>query len=321
MRKTINKERIEGRLYDISQLALKTVQNTDSKHFGEDFIGGSIDVATDEDCLNIVTVHFTFVQATYSSGKPNNTFGVLKNLIENGKTVLADGKDNASLVRIDASLGLNDFYTSRNGEETLVSAKRNMGSFVNSVTKLAEEDARNTFECDMLINCTKYVEANEERNISEDYLVVKGAVFDFRGSLLPVEFVVHNKGGIKYFESLDASDKNPVFTKVWGKINSETIVDRREEESAFGEPSVKEFNRTVREWVITGTSRPDAVYEIGDSENGITEEEIKKAKADREVYLAGVKKRSDEYQASKNSGNAGGFTTAAAPAAQGGFNF
>lgn len=320
MRKTVNKERIEGRLYDISQLALKTVQNTDSKHFGEDFIGGSIDVATDEDCLNIVTVHFTFVQATYSSGKPNNTFGVLKNLIENGKTVLADGKDNASLVRIDASLGLNDFYTSRDGKETLVSAKRNMGSFVNSVTRLAEEDARNTFECDMLINGTRYVDANPERNISEDYLVVKGAVFDFRGSLLPVEFVVHNKGGISYFESLDASSQNPVFTKVWGEINSETIVDRREEESAFGEPAVKEFNRTVREWVITGTSRPDAVYEIGNSENGITAEEIKKAMADREVYLAGAKKRSDEYQASKNSGNAS-TSKAAAPAAQGGFTF
>lgn len=321
MRKTVNKERIEGRLYDISQLALKTVQNTDSKHFGEDFIGGSIDIATDEDCLNIVTVHFTFVQATYSSGKPNNTFGVLKNLIESGKTVLTDGKENASLVRIDASLGLNDFYTSRNGEETLVSAKRNMGSFVNSVTRLADEDARNTFECDMVINGTKYVEANPERNISEDYLVVKGAVFDFRGALLPVEFIVHNKGGINYFESLDASPQNPVFTKVWGKINSETIVDRREEESAFGEPAVKEFSRTVREWVITGTSRPDAVYEIGDSENGITAEEIKKAKADRDVYLAGVKKRSDEYQASRNSGNTGSSTIATAPAAQGGFTF
>ena len=153
-------------------------------------------------------------------------------------------------------------------------------------------------------------------------LIVKGAVFDFRNAILPVELVVHNKGGIKYFESLDASPKNLVFTKVWGKINSETIVDRREEESAFGEPAVKEFSRSVREWVITGTSKPDAVYEIGDEQNGITEEEIKKAMADREVYLAGVKKRADEYQASRNRGNAGtSNVVAAAPAAQGGFAF
>lgn len=320
MRKAINKERIEGRLYDISQLALKTVQSSESEHFGEEFIGGSMDIATDDDCLNIVTVRFTFVQATYKSGKVNNTFGVLKNLIENGKTVLADGKEEASMVRVDAALALNDFYTQRNGEEVLVSAKSNNGSFVNIVSKFADEDARNTFECDMLINGTKYVEADEERNIKEDYLVVKGAVFDFRNSILPVEFVVRNKGGIKYFESLDASPQNLVFTKVWGKINSETIVDRREEESAFGEPAVKEYSRTIREWVITGTSKPDAVYEIGDEQNGITAEEIKKAMADREVYLAGVKKRADEYQASKNSGNAG-TSNAAAPAAQGGFTF
>lgn len=320
MRKTLNRERVEGRLYDVSQLALKQVQNSDSPNFGQDFIGGSIDIATDDECLNIVTVYFTFVQPTYKSGKTNNTYGVLKNLIDNGKTVLADGADEATFVRIDAALALNDFYTQRNGEEVLVSAKRNNGSFANIITKLGDADTRSTFECDMLINGTQYVEANEERNIAQDYLIVKGAVFDFRGSILPVEFVVKNQGGIKYFESLDASPKNLVFTKVWGQINSETIVDRREEESAFGEPAVKEYTRTVREWVITGTSKPDAVYEVGDSEAGITEEEIKKALADREVYLADVKKRADEYQASKNNGNAS-TTNAAAPAAQGGFNF
>lgn len=320
MKKTVNKEKIEGRLYDISQLALKTVQNKESKHFGEEFIGGSIDIATDDDCLNIITVHFTFVQATYSSGKTNNTFGVLKSLIENGKTVLTDGKDEASLVKVDASLGLNDFYTNRNGQETLVSAKRNMGSFVNTISKLGDEDSRNTFECDMLINGIKYIEADEEKNIKEDYIIVKGAVFDFRNSILPVEFVVRNRGGIKYFESLDASPQNLVFTKIWGKINSETIVQRIEEESAFGEPAVKEYKKSNREWVITGTSKPDAVYEIGDEKNGITVEEVKKAMADREVYLAGVKKRADEYQTSKNSGNAS-TSKAAAPAAQGGFTF
>lgn len=319
MKKPINREKISGRLYDISQLAIKTVQNSESENFGKEFIGGSIDIATDDDCLNIVTVHFTYVPPTYKSGKVNNTYGVLKNLIENGKTVLTDGADEATLVQVDASLSLNDFYALRNGEEVLVSAKRNNGSFANIVNKLGDADTRSTFECDVLINGTQYVEADEERHIAQDYLIVKGAVFDFRGAILPVEFVVKNQGGIKYFESLDASPKKLTFTKVWGQINSETIVDRREEESAFGEPAVKEYTRTVREWVITGTSKPDATYEIGDEKAGITEDEIKKALADREVYLADVKKKADEYRASQNSKTA--TTNAAAPAAQGGFNF
>ena len=135
---------------------------------------------------------------------------------------------------------------------------------------------------------------------------------------MPIDFVVKNKGGINYFESLDASPKNMVFTKVWGQINSATIVDRRETESAFGEPAVKEYTRTVKEWIITGTSKQELVYEIGDAERGITEEEIKSALADREVYLAEVKKRAEEYQSSKNN--------VAAPAAtetitEGSFNF
>lgn len=315
MRKTINKVRVEGRLYDISKLALKKVENKESAHYGEDFIGGSIDVATDEEGLNVVTVNFTFVQPTYKSGKTNATYGVLKGLIETGKTVIKDGADNATLIRVDASLGLNDFYTDRNGEQTLVSAKTVNGSFVNIINKLNDESARSTFECDMLINGTTLVEANEERHIEKDYLIVKGAIFDFRNAIMPVEFIVKNEGGMKYFEGLNATAKEPVFTKVWGQIHSENIVNKVEQESAFGEPTVKEYSRTVREYIVTGTSKPDAVYEVGNAENGITEDEVKKALADREVYLAGVKKRQDEYNASKNGG------AASAPAAAGGFNF
>lgn len=317
MRKVLNKEHIEGRVYE-HNLAIKTVQNSESKNFGKEFIGGTLDIATDEDCLNIVTITFTYVTETTSKGSKNETYSTLKNIIENGKTVLVDGKDAATLVKVDTALAVNDFYTSRNGEETLVTAKRNEGGFVHTVNKLCDPAARNTFEMDMLINGTRLVEADEERNIAEDYLIVKGAVFNFRNAILPVEFIVKNPSGIKYFESLEASSSNMIFTKVWGKINSETIKTVKTEESMFGEAKVTEYERTIKEWVITGTA--NETYEIDDEQNGITLDEIKKALADREVYLADVKKRQDEYQASKNaSGNAVGGTGVSA--AQGGFNF
>lgn len=322
MRKTLNRERIEGRLYDFSNLAEK-VTGEGSKNPGTPYIGGSIDIATDDECLNIVTIHFTYVTEKTSKGKPDSRYKALKNILDNGKSVLANGKDAATMLRVDTALALNDFYTSRNGEETLVSAKRNESGFITFVNTLGDKDSRSTFEFDMLINGTQYVEADEERHIAADYLIVKGAIFSFSGAILPVELVVKNPGGIKYFESLEASPKNLTFTKVWGKIQSQTIVDRREEESAFGEPAVKEYTRTIREWVIEGTSKPDMVYEIGDSENGITEDEIKKALADREVYLADIKKRSDEWKASQSKGDdlPFGDKTAKAPAAAGGFNF
>lgn len=317
MRKVLNKEHIEGRVYE-HNLAIKTVQNSESKNFGKEFIGGTLDVATDDDCLNIVTINFTYVTEVTSKGAKNDTYAALKNIIENGKTVLVDGKDVATLVKIDTALGVNDFYTSRNGEEVFVTAKRNEGGFVHIVNKLSDAATRNTFEMDMLINGTRLVEADEEKHIPADYLIVKGAVFNFRNAILPVEFIVKNPSGIKYFESLDASSSNMVFTKVWGKINSETIKTVKTEESMFGEAKVTEYERTIKEWVITGTA--NETYEIDDEQNGITLDEIKKALADREVYLADVKKRQDEYQASKNAGgNAAGG--AGVSAQNGGFNF
>ena len=320
MRKTLNREHIEGRIYDHS-LAFKKVQNPDSANHGKDFIGGTIDIATDEEGLNVVTVNYTYITEFFSkSGKKDSRFTALKNIIENGKTILADGKDAATMVKIDPALALNDFYTNRNGEETLVSAKRNESGFINIVTSLDKnEKNRSTFEMDMLINGTEYVEADEEKHIKADYLKLKGAVFAFNGAILPVEFVVKDQGGIKFFEGLDASPTNLFFTKVWGNIENQTIVTRKEEESAFGEPSIKEYTRNIREWVVTGAKGEG--YEIGDAENGITEEEIKKAMADRNIYLADVKKRQDEYNANKDKGTAAMSNAASAPAQAGGFNF
>lgn len=319
MRKPINKEIIIGRIYDHS-LAVKKVQNTESANFGKDYIGGTLDVATDDAGLNIVTINYTYVTEVTKNGNKNNTYIALKNIIENGKTILNDGMEAATCVKCDTSLGLNDFYTNRDGEEVLVSAKRNEMGFISIVNKLPEEKVRNSFEFDMLINGTRYVEADEEKNISEDYLIVKGAIFNFKKDILPVELVCKDREGIKFFENLDVSPKNMVFTKVWGNIHNETIVKKKVEESAFGESAVKEYERSVKEWIITGTQKEEAMYEIGDEKNGITEDEIKTALANREIHLAEVKRKQEEYQASKNAGNTPA-TNATAPAAQGGFNF
>lgn len=315
--KMINREHIAGRVYDHSLTLRVTGEN--SKHPGTEYINGSLDVATDDEGLNIVSVNFTYVTAVTSKGNRNETFNTLKNIIDNGKTVVANGFDEATMVRIDTALGLNDFYSNRTGELVLVSAKRNDGGFVHIVNKLEDEATRNIFEVDMLINGTTYVEADEEKNIDEDYLIVKGAVFNFRNAILPVELIVKNTGGIKYFEGLEASASNPVFTKVWGKIQSQTIVTKKEEESAFGEASVKEYSRTVREWVITGTAKEP--YDIDDEENGITADDIKKLMAEREIYLNDIKTRQEEYQAQKTVNTTPAAASPAVSAAAGGFNF
>ena len=313
-----NSERIEGRIYQ-HDLAIKTVQNQSSQNFGKEFIAGTLEVAVDDAGLNVIPVHFTYVTEVTSKGQTNRTFTVLKKIIDEGKTIVTDGMDEATKVRIDTALALNDFYTN---DDSLVSIKTNEGGFVTIINELSGENERNTFSADMVITGVTRVEADEEKNIKEDYVTVKGAIFNFRGDLLPLEFIVKNAGGMKYFEDLGASNSEPVYTKVWGRINCETKTTIVEEESAFGEAAVKKYERKTKEWVITGTAK--VPYEFGDEEI-LTGEELTKAMQAREVMLADIKKRSEEYKAQKAAGNTNSAPksqTGAKPAAKAGtFNF
>lgn len=321
MRKNINKTTVQGRIHSFGENGRKMlevkVSGDNSKAPGTEFISGIINIATDEAGLNIVPVNFTYVTATYgSSGKENKNFGILKNLITNARTWAEHGKDAATMIRVDGSLALNEFYVNENGTDRLVSAKVNEGSFVTILNTLPEdENERTEFECDMLITRCVRVEANEERGIDADYLTLGGAVFNFRNSLLPVEFTIKNPHGMAYFESLDL----PTYTKVRGHINCSTIVRTVEEESAWGEAAVKTYERKVREWVIFHANK--APYEFGE-EDVMTQADIEKAMQDREVYLAEIKKRADDYKASKNSGFAAPAANTTAPKAKAGnFNF
>jgi hypothetical protein len=233
-KKIFNASHIEGPVYQHS-LELK-VSGPDSKNPGTEFISGNIEIATDDAGVNIVPVHFTYTTATYGkSGKVNETFNVLKNFIDGVyKTIMKDGADAATKVRIDSAIGLNEFYTTRpDGNEEFVSVKRNEGGFVHVTSTIDDnEKKRNTFDVDMVITKVRRIEADPEKNIAEK-VIIGGAIFDFRNSLMPVEFSVVNAGGMDYFESLGASASTPVFTRVKGQQVSETIVREIVENSAL----------------------------------------------------------------------------------------
>ena len=313
MRKAQNTERIEGRVYQ-HDLTVKQVQNKDSKNFGKDFIAGNLEVATDEEGLNVIKIHFTYVTETTNSGAKNATFSILKRIIDENNTWTTKGKDNAPKVRIDTALALNDFY---NNNDELVSAKINEGGFVTTINELGEEKERNTFSVDMVITGVVHVDKDEDKNINE-HSIVKGAIFNFRNDLLPVDFKVENVEGMKYFENLGATGKEPVYTRVWGKIVSKTITTTQEVESAFGEAAVRTYKNTNKEWVITGTAK--VPYDFGD-ENILTAKELIDAAQNREVYLAEVKKRAEEYKANKAAGNTTTASAATTATKTAGFNF
>lgn len=288
----INQEHIEGRLYDHT-LELKTVQNKESKNFGKTFIAGDISIAVDEEGLNIIDVHFTYVTNTTTSGKNNPTFSTLEKIINQGSKWIDVGPESATLLSINnTTIALREFF---DDQDQLISTIRNEGGFVSIVNALNPVETRNTFTADMIITKTKFVEANPERGIDKDYLVLHGAVFNFRKALLPVEFVVRDPNGIEYFQSIDYSE--PFFTKVTGRINNITTQIAKTEDTAFSGTIVKYVNRNIREWeVLYARKEP---YEFG-LDNTLTMEELKIAQQNREVVLAEELKRQKEYRANKN---------------------
>lgn len=310
MKKTMeNVTHIEGILYE-HNLESK-VSGPNSKTPGTSFISGTISIATDDALTNIVQVHFTYVTPTTAKGSANATYILLQNIIDGlVGTYMKDGPDKAAKLRVDSAIGLNEFYSDRNGKSELVSTKRNEGGFVHLTNTLAEDEkVRNTFKCDMVITGVTHIDGDEEKKLPEK-VIVKGAIFDFRKALLPVEFSATNPGAMAYYEGLGVSNSEPVFTKVWGRQVSETIVREIREESAFGEDNVREVQTTRKDFVITGGAKDPYPW---DEEEFLTAKELTDAMTQRQTYLATIKQRQDEYKAAKNA-------SIAAPA-PGGFNF
>jgi hypothetical protein len=296
MKKNIlNKTHIEGRVYD-HELEVK-VTGEKSKVPGTTYITGTVNIATDEACLNIVPVHFSFVTETTKKGTPNATFAALKDIIDGvAPCVMGSGADKARKVRVDSAIALNEFYTERDNKEEFVSVKRNEGGFVHFCdTLLEDEDMRNTFDVDMLITGTRRIEANPDKNIPEK-VIVKGAVFDYANSLLPVEFAIASEGGMDYFESLEASPKNPTFTRIRGNQISETITTTKEEPSAFGKPMIKTTTTSRKEFLINWAQPEPYMW---DDESTITVAELNDAITKREILLASKKQEREAYKAQK----------------------
>lgn len=321
MRKTINEVHVIGRLYSFD-LKEAVVQNSASQMFGKEYINGIINIATDDECLNVVPVNFIFVTSTSKSGKPNPTYSNLKKIMNDAsvKTVSKDGIKEAAIIEVTKSaLSVDDRYSTQTNE--FKTYTNNSGGFVSFKTLAdlpANVEARNSFDADMVITSFRRVPEDPEKEIKE-HGIVHGCIFGFTGNLLPIDFKVTSASGMDYFEGLGVSNSNPIFTKVHGMIVNNRVVTQTEEKTAFGAPIITTSTKITRDWVIVSVI--NTPYEFG-VEGVLTAEELTAKMQDREIHLAKVKKDAEDYAANKNNNSSPvAPTVGAADVKAGGFKF
>lgn len=293
-----NNIHVEGYIFnfgnDERRQLKERISGPNATHPGTEYIQGELNIATDDEGSNVVTVWFQYVPKVWpaKNGKPereNQTYTELARLINEAKTFETDGAA-ATKVRVDGNLDVNDFYT-REGE--LASPKRIRGSFIHPLTG-PMNDHPATFD----IECVLSQAIAKEVDGGDDYMTLKGYTFDFRNSILPFDVNVRIPGAITYFENQEISSANPLVTNIKGDIVSAIIKQEKEIESAFGEPVVETTTSTVRTWDVTWAAKDPMEW---DDESSITKAELKKALQAREDMLAAEKKRQDEWKASQGS--------------------
>lgn len=197
-----------------------------------------------------------------------------------------NGVDGATRVRVSGAKIIENVYPK---DEKLISYPQIQASFFNSVEKdKAKEEAK--FEVEAVI---KNIKDETNRDGEETGRLIVNAIIPKYGEDVDiVDIIVANKSAIDYIRS-NWSENDTV--RINGKLNFTFINVTQEVESAFGEPVIKEFTRSVSELILTGGSDP---YDEGEA---YTQEDVKKGRAKRKERVEKAKAEREAAKAEKEA--------------------
>lgn len=282
MKKMLNQATIGGKLY-----AVNLEERVSKKNIR--YIGGDISVATNPEMSNIIKVTYIYVPETQKN------FSIFKKLVDGAyETVETDGAERAANIIIrGSSIALNEFIN-RDGE--LVSVKRFEGGIPTILSSNIETEYVNEFDVDMLITNARMVEATSDNE--QDKVIIKGACFNFRNELLPIEFVVKDEKGINCITDFNVSNSNPLFIEVLGTQISQVYETSQEKPTMFGEPVIRTVRRNVKEFLVTNFASDPYPW---DDEGTLLATEVSEKSAERELKLATLKQEHETYLANKSN--------------------
>lgn len=297
--KFLNKTTVSGYIFNLEGSSdwdklQKRTTGENSKNPGQDYISGVISIATDDEALNVVQVHFSFVTPEWGkSGKKNQNYDFLLDLIErqdNGTLkTFETSKTDAEKITVTGDLSLNEFIDK---EDNFVAVKQIRGTFVGNMS--ARDTMGAFFDLEALISNASMREVED----GDDYMNISGYAFNFRNELLPIQLTVRIPGGVKFFENADISSKNPFLGKISGQVVSNIITIAKDESDLDGFGEAKPTTRSIRAWDVSSARRTLEFDDDGD----LNLAEMKKLVADRADHEAEVRKQIEDRKAARGDG-------------------
>lgn len=234
------------------------VSGAASKNPGTKYIRGTVNIATDDEALNIVPVDFTYVPEKLKSGDQNKTFYNLENIVRGKNNTFQEvGKQYADKIRVTGNFDVNDYLSKANGK--IVSRTRLRGAFVHEARDNAACTA--TFDVDMIITNAGYKYFDDGTSIYS----VDGYTADFRNQLIPLKLTTNEDGANCFEQYAPIQSETPLFMRLYGEFTSNVInVEKKNSDNVsmmFGAPRAEVTQRTVSRWNITAASEPFANIE------------------------------------------------------------
>lgn len=255
-------------------------------------ISGSIVVLVNEETDTTVEVNFVSQSPTYKSGKENNTYLALKELIAKEPTIEKVGKEKAAKVRCNCKITTNPYYSVPKGNPgaglELHEYMQIQGSFLHIDDNVKPYIG---FNVDVLIEDITEIERNDEP--TGEYMVSMKTYDDYRKFFRPLKMKITDPSGVAVIQQ-NLQTEEYYYTTISGTIASKTV--RREKgnsDMAFGSVATVSRDYTTTDILIIGATAA--------KEFPVTEEEAQTLKNNRTTFLNERKQKAEERNASTST--------------------
>ena len=287
----VNECTVSGYLYGFGRFGLT---ERDGK------IGGSLVVLVDENTDTTVEVNFIPQSPTYKSGKENNTYSALKELMEKEPTIEKVGKEKAAKVRCNCRITTNPYYSVPKGRAgaglELHEPMQIQGSFLHVDNKVEPYVG---FNVDVLIEDIAEIEKNDEP--TGEYMVSMKTYDDYRKFFRPLKMKITDPSGIAVIQQ-NLQTEEHYYTTISGTIVSKTVHrEKGNSDMAFGSVATISKDYTTTDILIIGATPA--------KEFPVTEEEAQTLKNNRTTFLNERKQKAEEKNSATPTSKEGVATT------------